>query len=185
MTTFKTLLSVATLVAATVPAWAESHGGAAISDGPHPFYLIDRLEDGPLKQTLAACKGQAPQRSDWPIAHRAVPLLFPEYTAEGFRAGAQTGAGIVECEVTFTKDKELVCRPAQNDLHTTKTDLAATCTTPFTPATFKPGMQELADRGVGAIAPPMWMLLTPDAEGRIVASPCAQEAQAAGLGIIA
>ena len=45
------------------------------------------------------------------------------------------GAGIVECDVTFTKDKELVCRHAQNDLHTTTTNilatpLAAQCTTP-------------------------------------------------------
>ena len=42
------------------------------------------------------------------------------------------GAGIVECDVTFTKDKELVCRHAQNDLHTTTnilaTPLAAKCT---------------------------------------------------------
>jgi glycerophosphoryl diester phosphodiesterase len=41
--------------------------------------------------------------------------------------------------VTFTKDKELVCRHAQNDLHTTTnilvTPLAAKCTTPFVPAT--------------------------------------------------
>jgi glycerophosphoryl diester phosphodiesterase len=50
------------------------------------------------------------------------------------------GAGIVECDVTFTKDKELVCRHAQNDLHTTTnilaTPLAAKCTKPFMPATF-------------------------------------------------
>ena len=48
------------------------------------------------------------------------------------------GAGIVECDVTFTKDKELVCRHAQNDLHTTTnilvTPLASKCITPFTPA---------------------------------------------------
>jgi len=48
------------------------------------------------------------------------------------------GAGIVECDVTFTKDKELVCRHAQNDLHTTTnilaTPLAEKCTQPFTPA---------------------------------------------------
>jgi glycerophosphoryl diester phosphodiesterase len=47
------------------------------------------------------------------------------------------GAGIVECDVTFTKDKQLVCRHAQNDLHTTTnilaTPLAAKCTQPFTP----------------------------------------------------
>jgi glycerophosphoryl diester phosphodiesterase len=50
------------------------------------------------------------------------------------------GAGIVECDVTFTKDKELVCRHAQNDLHATTnilaTPLAAKCTKPFVPATF-------------------------------------------------
>jgi glycerophosphoryl diester phosphodiesterase len=47
------------------------------------------------------------------------------------------GAGVIECDVTFTKDKELVCRHAQNDLHTTTnillTPLAAKCTKPFTP----------------------------------------------------
>ena len=34
------------------------------------------------------------------------------------------GAGIVECDVTFTKDKELVCRHSQYDLHTTTNILA-------------------------------------------------------------
>jgi glycerophosphoryl diester phosphodiesterase len=48
------------------------------------------------------------------------------------------GAGVLECDVTFTKDKELVCRHAQNDLATTTnillTPLAGTCIRPFTPA---------------------------------------------------
>jgi glycerophosphoryl diester phosphodiesterase len=52
------------------------------------------------------------------------------------------GAGILECDVTFTKDKELVCRHAQNDLHTTTnilvTPLASTCIKPFTPAVIAP-----------------------------------------------
>jgi glycerophosphoryl diester phosphodiesterase len=50
------------------------------------------------------------------------------------------GAGVLECDVTFTADKELVCRHAQNDLATTTnilaTPLAAKCTQPFVPATF-------------------------------------------------
>ena len=50
------------------------------------------------------------------------------------------GAGIVECDVTFTTDGHLVCRHAENDLHTTTnilvTPLATTCIRPFTPATF-------------------------------------------------
>ena len=48
------------------------------------------------------------------------------------------GAGIVECDVTFTKDRELICRHAQCDLHTTTNvvtipELNAKCTTPFVP----------------------------------------------------
>lgn len=48
------------------------------------------------------------------------------------------GAGIQECDVTFTYDHQLVCRHAQCDLHTTtnvvNTTLHAKCTVPFTPA---------------------------------------------------
>jgi glycerophosphoryl diester phosphodiesterase len=49
------------------------------------------------------------------------------------------GAGILECDVAFTKDRELVCRHAQNDLHTTTNivtipELNAKCTQPFVPA---------------------------------------------------
>jgi glycerophosphoryl diester phosphodiesterase len=47
------------------------------------------------------------------------------------------GAGVIECDVTFTKDKALVCRHAQNDLHTTTnillTSLAAKCNASFKP----------------------------------------------------
>jgi glycerophosphoryl diester phosphodiesterase len=50
------------------------------------------------------------------------------------------GAGIIECDVTFTKDAELVCRHAQCDLHTTTnilaTPLAAKCSKGFAPAEF-------------------------------------------------
>lgn len=49
------------------------------------------------------------------------------------------GAGIQECDVTFTKDKQLVCRHDQCDLHTTTNivsipKLNAKCTVPFQPA---------------------------------------------------
>ena len=44
------------------------------------------------------------------------------------------GAGIIECDVTFTRDRELVCRHDQCDLHTTTnilaTDLAGQCHVP-------------------------------------------------------
>mgnify|MGYP000114871154 FL=1 len=127
------------LMAAASPVLAGGHGGETpMTYGQRPFYLIEQMQDGPLKDTLMACRNQTPARSDFSIAHRGAPLLFPEHTAEGYVAGARMGAGIVECDVTFTADKELVCRHAQNDLHTTTdilaTDLAGACTAPFTPA---------------------------------------------------
>ncbi|MDE4175187.1 glycerophosphodiester phosphodiesterase family protein [Phaeobacter sp. PT47_59] len=106
--------------------------------GPRPAYLIDKLPEGALKEKLQSCAAQRPQRTDFSIGHRGAPLLFPEHTVESNMAAAQMGAGILECDVTFTKDLELVCRHAQNDLHTTTniltTDLAETCITPFSPA---------------------------------------------------
>ncbi|MES0808214.1 glycerophosphodiester phosphodiesterase family protein [Roseibium sp. SCPC15] len=106
--------------------------------GPRPAYLVQQMSEGALKDRLAACIGQPTKRTDFSISHRGAPLQFPEHTEEGYRAGALMGAGILECDVTFTKDKELVCRHSQNDLHTTTnilaTDLAAKCTTAFTPA---------------------------------------------------
>ena len=112
--------------------------GPAIDYGPRPAFLIDQLPDGELKSKLQSCEGQAPQKSVFSIGHRGAPLLFPEHTVESNVAAARMGAGILECDVTFTKDLELVCRHAQNDLHTTtdilSTGLANMCVTPFSPA---------------------------------------------------
>jgi glycerophosphoryl diester phosphodiesterase len=108
--------------------------------GPRPFFLVDDMADSPLKNQLKQCaqRGNFTSR-DWSIGHRGAALQFPEHTVESYTAAARMGAGIVECDVTFTKDKELVCRHAQNDLHTTTnilvTPLAAKCTKPFVPAT--------------------------------------------------
>lgn len=106
--------------------------------GPRPYYLIDRMAAGPLKEKLESCAASPLKRTLFSIGHRGAALQFPEHTAESYSAAARMGAGIIECDVTFTKDKQLVCRHAQNDLHTTTnilaTDLAAKCTKPFTPA---------------------------------------------------
>lgn len=110
--------------------------------GPRPFFLVEDMADGPLKRELQACAANTSvyQRSNFSIGHRGAALQFPEHTRESYQAAARMGAGIVECDVTFTKDKELVCRHAQNDLHTTTnilaTPLAARCSQPFKPATF-------------------------------------------------
>lgn len=55
---------------------------------------------------------------------------------------------------------------------------------PNDPNTFKPTMQEMADMGVQYIAPPMWILLTLDESGNMVASEYAKAVQEAGLNII-
>ena len=142
------LIAAATLVAATLPACAANSTPASaykepsVQLGPRPFFLVDDMPDGRLKRQLNACakKTEVYRTSEFSIAHRGAPLQFPEHTLEAYEAGARMGAGIMECDVAFTKDKELVCRHAQNDLHTTtnilQTPLAAKCTTPFQPAVF-------------------------------------------------
>jgi len=104
--------------------------------GPRPFFLVKGMDAGPLKDRLMMCKDGPFYRSDFSIAHRGAALQFPEHTKEASEAGARMGAGIMECDVTFTKDGELVCRHAECDLHTT-TNIVATplnnkCSVPWT-----------------------------------------------------
>jgi glycerophosphoryl diester phosphodiesterase len=105
--------------------------------GPRPFFLVEDMATSPLKTKLQSCSNGPFQKSAFSIGHRGAAMMFPEHTKESYEAAARMGAGIIECDVTFTKDKELVCRHAQNDLHTTTnilaTPLAAKCTKPFTP----------------------------------------------------
>jgi glycerophosphoryl diester phosphodiesterase len=112
---------------------------ASVQLGPRPFFLVDDMSEGSLKKALQQCAQRTEYTPrEFSIAHRGAALQFPEHTAESYIAAARMGAGIVECDVTFTKDKQLVCRHAQNDLHTTTnilvTPLASKCTKPFTPA---------------------------------------------------
>ena len=95
-----------------------------IEVGPRPSFLIEKMADSALRDELRACASQPVARTLFSIGHRGAPLQFPEHTAESYRAAASMGAGIIECDVAFTKDKELVCRHAQNDLHTTMNILA-------------------------------------------------------------
>ena len=76
--------------------------------------------------------------SDFSIGHRGACLQFPEHTLESYKAAAIQGAGVIECDVTFTKDRQLICRHAQCDLHTTTNvvtipELNAKCTIPWKP----------------------------------------------------
>ncbi|GAB4539103.1 MAG: glycerophosphodiester phosphodiesterase family protein [Roseibium sp.] len=129
------ILALFSLLALALPAHADATG---VDLGPRPAWLVGQMEDSPLKERLAACIGMPAKRTLFSISHRGAPLQFPEHTEEGYRAAALMGAGVLECDVTFTKDRELVCRHSQNDLHTTTnilaTELAAKCTKGFTPA---------------------------------------------------
>ncbi|MDT8879469.1 glycerophosphodiester phosphodiesterase family protein [Halomonas saccharevitans] len=116
--------------------------------GPRPLFLIQDMDEGTqrerqLKETLMRCAAGTEQwqRRDFSIGHRGAAMQFPEHTRESYLAAAQMGAGIVECDVTFTEDKALVCRHSQCDLHATtnilETELADQCSVPpaFDPET--------------------------------------------------
>ena len=102
--------------------------------GPRPYYLVDQMEDSVLKDDLQKCAMGPFRQTDFSIGHRGAPLQLPEHTKESYVAAARQGAGILECDVTFTKDLQLVCRHSQCDLHTTTnivaTPLADKCTVP-------------------------------------------------------
>ncbi len=106
--------------------------------GPRPFYLVDKMKDGPLKTQLSQCTGPF-HRTEFSFGHRGAALQFPEHSRESYSAAARMGAGVIECDVTFTRDRQLVCRHSQCDLHTTTNilsvpALAAKCAQPFQPA---------------------------------------------------
>ena len=120
------------------------HGdrGHSIQLGPRPYFLVEDMDESKLKTELQQCSEGPFKRTDFSIGHRGAALQFPEHTQESYVAAARMGAGIVECDVTFTEDRELVCRHSQCDLHTTTnilaTDLADKCSEPFSPAEFDP-----------------------------------------------
>ncbi|MDJ0739538.1 MAG: glycerophosphodiester phosphodiesterase family protein [Gammaproteobacteria bacterium] len=113
-------------------------GETRVQLGPRPYFLVGDMARSRLKRRLERCAGGPFRPTDFSIGHRGAPRQFPEHTEESYRAAARMGAGIVECDVTFTRDRELVCRHSQCDLHTTTnillTSLAAKCSVPFEPA---------------------------------------------------
>jgi len=100
------------------------------------------MDDSELKSKLQQCSEGPFYKTDFTIGHRGASMQFPEHTKESYQAAARMGAGIVECDVIFTKDRELVCRHSQCDLQNTtnilETDLAASCSEGFTPAVIDP-----------------------------------------------
>ncbi|NLX08142.1 MAG: glycerophosphodiester phosphodiesterase [Chloroflexi bacterium] len=154
------VMSVLFVVAAAAGAFAfdravEAQGpddeGQNVQLGPRPFYLVEDMDEGELKTALQQCTEGPFEQSDFSIGHRGAAMQFPEHTRESYLAAYRMGAGIIECDVTFTADRQLVCRHSQCDLHTTTNilaipELAAKCTQPFTPATIDPETGEVTER---------------------------------------
>jgi len=108
-----------------------SNSATTIESEDRPKMLVSLLDDSPLKTQLDACDATEISSSNLSIGHRGAPLYYPEHTREGYLAAAEQGAGVIECDVTFTQDRELVCRHSQCDLHSTTnildTELATRC----------------------------------------------------------
>lgn len=107
--------------------------------GERPLFLVRQMQDSTLKTRLEQCTTDHFYRSEFSIGHRGAAMQFPEHTKESYQAAIDSGAGIVECDVTFTADKALVCRHSQCDLASTTNilaipELANKCSVPFTPA---------------------------------------------------
>ena len=64
-----------------------------ISLGPRPYWLVDNMDEGPLKTKLASCSEKKMRRSDWSISHRGGGTLqFPEHTTASIMAGVRFSA---------------------------------------------------------------------------------------------
>jgi glycerophosphoryl diester phosphodiesterase len=142
MSLLRNILLTAGLIASLAPLTSiadqrhdyHSRSEKNIQLGPRPYFLIDDMKPSALKSALKQCSEGPFYKTDFSIGHRGAALQFPEHTKQSYEAAVRMGAGIVECDVTFTKDKELVCRHSQCDLHTTtnilETPLAAKCSAP-------------------------------------------------------
>lgn len=116
---------------------APAHESKPTAQAPAAGLTPDQLEE-----RLRECGGRTLRKTRFSIAHRGAPAHFPEHTRESYEAAARMGAGLVECDVTFTKDGVGVCRHADCDLHVSTniliTDLADHCRKPFTGASENP-----------------------------------------------
>lgn len=87
--------------------YGKHHGGPTngsgilVQLGPRPYYLVDNMEDSPLKEKLDSCKNEPKYTTPYTISHRGAPLEFPEHSRSGYDAAAREGAGKMEqaCEI--------------------------------------------------------------------------------------
>jgi len=70
-----------------------SGSGINVQLGPRPFYLVNNMDEGPLKDKLESCSNGPFNTSSFSISHRGAPLMFPEHSRQGYVAAARMGAG--------------------------------------------------------------------------------------------
>src|SRR5258708_5763830 len=63
--------------------------------GPRPFYLVDKMKDGPLKTELSQCTGPF-HKSEFSFGHFVAALQFPEHSRESYLAAARIGARAIK-----------------------------------------------------------------------------------------
>jgi glycerophosphoryl diester phosphodiesterase len=63
-----------------------------VSLGPRPYYIINNMTDGPLKQKLQSCENKPVTINQFSIGHRGGgTLMFPEESIQSENAGARMG----------------------------------------------------------------------------------------------
>ena len=56
--------------------------------GPRPFWLVDQMDDSPLKKKLESCSEKEMKPTKWSISHRGGGTMqMPEETYESIMAG--------------------------------------------------------------------------------------------------
>src|SRR5215475_7524427 len=53
--------------------------------GPRPFYLVEGMDEGKLKDRLKRCEDGPFYRTQFSIGHRGAALEFPEHTKEAYQ----------------------------------------------------------------------------------------------------
>ena len=64
-----------------------------IQVGPRPYFLVDDMEDSPLKKRLGSqqCRNTPFKKTDFSIGHRGAALQFPEHTRAALRGRCTHG----------------------------------------------------------------------------------------------
>lgn len=69
------------------------HWLCSVQLGPRPYYLVNNMDEGELKDKLESCSEGPFSTSHFSISHRGAALMFPEHSKEGYIAAARMGAG--------------------------------------------------------------------------------------------